>query len=51
LKETYFPSEKALTEDVQSLDEDVLELDEETAVRVDPGMRSYLDAISRTAKK
>lgn len=51
LKETYFPSDKSLNEEVQSLDEEVLELDEETEIKVDPGMRSYLDAISRTAKK
>lgn len=51
LKETYFPSESSLNEDVQSLDDEPLELDEETQVKVDPGMRAYLDAISRTAKK
>lgn len=51
LKETYFPSDKTLVEEVSSLDEDPLELDEETEVKVDPGMRVYLDAISRTAKK
>lgn len=50
LKETYFPSSTNLTEEVGSLDEEPLELEEQT-VRVDPGMRSYLDAISRTAKK
>lgn len=51
LKETYFPSEQSLSEEVQGLDEEPLELDEETEVKVDPGMRAYLDAISRTIKK
>ena len=49
IKETYFPSDKDLNEEVQSLDEEPIE--EESEVSVDPGMRSYMQAISRSIKK
>jgi hypothetical protein len=49
IKETYFPSDKDLNEEVGSLDEEPIE--DESDVRVDPGMKSYLDAISRSIKK
>jgi hypothetical protein len=49
IKETYFPSDKDLNEEVQSLDEEPIE--EESDVKVDPGMRSYMQAISRSIKK
>ena len=50
LKETYFPKEQNLNEEVESLDEEPLEIEEERKP-VDPGMRAYLDAISRTIRK
>lgn len=49
IKETYFPTDKDLNEEVGSLDEEPIE--DESDVRVDPGMKSYLDAISRSIKK
>lgn len=50
LKETYFPKEQNMNEEIESLDEEPLEIDE-VEKPVDPGMRAYLDAISRTIRK
>ena len=49
LKENYFPAEE-LSEDT-SFDSDPVELEEETEVQVDPAMKVYMDAISRSIKK
>jgi hypothetical protein len=49
IKENYFPVEE-LTEDT-SFDSDPIELEEETEVRIDPAMKAYTDAISRSIKK
>jgi hypothetical protein len=51
LKETYFPSDKTLNESISSLDEEPIEDEESDTIVVDPGMKQYLDAISRTIKK
>lgn len=50
IKENYFPQEEVLSEDT-SVDEEPVELDEETEVQVDPAMKAYMDAISRSIKK
>lgn len=50
IKENYFPQEEVISEDT-SVDEDPVMIDEETEVQVDPGMKAYLDAISRSIKK
>lgn len=50
LKENYFPSEETISEDT-SVDEDPVELEEIQEEAVDPGMRAYMDAITRSIKK
>jgi hypothetical protein len=50
IKENYFPQEEDLSED-NSFDDEPVELDEETEHYVDPAMRAYTDAISRSIKK
>jgi hypothetical protein len=50
IKENYFPSEDALSEDT-SVDEDPVELEDIQEEAVDPGMRAYMDAITRSIKK
>lgn len=49
IKENYFPQEEVLSEDT-SVDEEPVELDEE-AEYIDPAMKPYMDAISRSIKK
>ena len=50
IKENYFPQEEELSEDT-SFDSEPVELDEETETKVDPEMKAYMDAISRSIKK
>ena len=50
IKENYFPSEDALSEDT-SVDEDPVELEDIQEEAVEPGMRAYMDAITRSIKK
>jgi hypothetical protein len=52
LKESYFPSEEVISEQVV-VDEEPLELDEltEETDHVDPSMNAYLNAISKSIKK
>jgi len=50
IKENYFPQEEVISEDT-SVDAEPVELEEETEVRVDPEMKAYMDAISRSIKK
>lgn len=49
IKENYFPTEE-LSEDT-SFDSDPVELEEENEVQIDPAMKAYTDAISRSIKK
>jgi hypothetical protein len=50
IKENYFPQEEVISEDT-SFDSEPVELEEETEVQVDPEMKAYMDAISRSIKK
>jgi hypothetical protein len=50
IKENYFPQEDVISEDT-SFDSEPVELEEETEVQVDPEMRAYMDAITRSIKK
>ena len=50
IKENYFPTEEVVLES-SVVDDDPIELDEETNVLADPGMRTYMDAITRSIKK
>ena len=50
IKENYFPSEDTLSED-NSVDEDPVELEDIREETSDPGMRAYMDAITRSIKK
>jgi hypothetical protein len=49
LKESYFPKEEAITEEV--IDDEPLELTEEVAPNANPSMNAYLNAISKSIKK
>jgi hypothetical protein len=51
IKETYFGNTEVISEDTSFDDQEPVELDEEVQPSVHPGMRSYMDAISRTVKK
>jgi hypothetical protein len=50
IKENYFPQEEISEEDT-SVDAEPVELEEETEVQIDPEMKAYMDAISRSIKK
>lgn len=50
IKENYFPSEDVTYED-NSVDEDPVELEDIREETSDPGMRAYMDAITRSIKK
>ena len=50
IKENYFPQEEVIFEDT-SFDSEPVELDEENEKPVDPEMRAYMDAITRSIKK
>ena len=50
IKETYFP-EEVISEDTSFDDQGPIELDEETEPTIDPGMKAYAEAISRSIKK
>ena len=50
LKESYFPKEEVVSEEVVIDEEEPLELEEE-ATAVDPSMNAYLNAISKSIKK
>jgi len=50
IKENYFPQEDVISEDT-SFDSEPVELEEETEVQVDPEMKAYMDAITRSIKK
>lgn len=50
IKENYFPQEEVISEDT-SFDDEPVELDEENDVYIDPAMKAYTDAISRSIKK
>jgi hypothetical protein len=50
IKENYFPQEEVISEDT-SFDSEPVELEEETEKRVDPEMKAYMDAITRSIKK
>lgn len=53
IKENYFRSEEEETTLTESyvIDEEPVDIDESTETQVDPGMRSYMNAISRSIKK
>ena len=51
LKESYFPKEEAISEEVIIDEEEPLNLQEEAAPASDPGMAAYLNAISKSIKK
>jgi len=54
IKENYFGSdseEETTLSEGYVIDEEPIDIDEETEGKVDPGMRSYMDAISRSIKK
>jgi hypothetical protein len=50
IKENYFPQEETSDEDT-SFDAEPVELEEETETQVDPEMKRYMDAITRSIKK
>jgi hypothetical protein len=50
IKENYFPQEEEISEDT-SFDSEPVELDEETEVQIDPQMKAFTDAITRSIKK
>ena len=50
IKENYFPQEEVISEDT-SFDSEPVELDEENEVQIDPQMKAFTDAISRSIKK
>jgi hypothetical protein len=50
IKETYFP-EEVISEDTSFDDQGPIELEEETQETIDPGMKAYAEAISRSIKK
>jgi Mg2+ and Co2+ transporter CorA len=50
IKENYFPQEEVSEEDT-SVDAEPVELEEETEVQIDPQMKAFTDAISRSIKK
>ncbi len=51
LKESYFPKEEAITEEVVIDEDEPLELSEEATPASDPSMNAYLNAISKSIKK
>jgi len=51
IKENYFPQEEVSSDDDTSVDAEPVELEEETETMVDPEMRAYMDAITRSIKK
>ena len=51
IKENYFSVEKEELNEDTSIDEEPLELEEETTETVDPQMKAFMDAISRSVKK
>jgi hypothetical protein len=50
IKENYFPQEEVISEDT-SFDSEPVELEEEVEEYIDPAMKAYSDAISRSIKK
>ncbi|MEK9698537.1 MAG: hypothetical protein VW270_22385, partial [Candidatus Poseidoniales archaeon] len=51
IKENYFPQEENSSDEDTSFDSEPVELEEETETQVDPEMKAYMDAITRSIKK
>ena len=51
LKESYFPKEEVVSEEVVVDEDEPLELEEEATPATDPSMSAYLNAISKSIKK